>query len=595
MSHAPNITPAALRITARAAAPTTLRAAPRPAARHLVEALVAEGVETFFGVPGGPVSPIFEAVLATPGARLVASRHESAAAFAAMGHHRATGRVSAVLVTAGPGATNALTGVAAASTEAVPMLVISGDVPWASTGGRHVQDCGPEGLSIEAMFASVTRATVRVARAASAASQGLAALQAALTPYREGPALLVIPMDVAREPTDAAPLPRLSMRAASPAPADAVRETARLLASAARPLVVVGAGARRDAGRVRALLDALDVPFMTTPRAKGIVSEEHPRSLRNGGLAASWWARRYTSAGVDAALVLGTDLCDIDTGPTPPIAPDGTLVHVDMNPAVFNRSHRAALPVTADLGDFADALRALVVTSGVRNPRGPALAAEARARSPFDAPDFARDEAPQITPARAVADLERAAGPDARFVSDIGEHMLAALHYLTASTPERFTIHLGLGSMTSGIASAVGISLADRRRRVVCICGDGGVQMASMEALVAARERLPIVYAVFNDARYNMVHHGYKQLYGVEASWEMPPVDMVAWAASLGVRGARIDHPGEIDAALLDDLTRDGPCVLDIRIDREARIRGAGRNESLAHMSLPVVREEAAS
>lgn len=567
----------------------------RSAARHLVETLVAEGVDTFFGVPGGPVSPVFEAVLGTPGARVVASRHESAAAFAAMGYHRVSGRVAAALVTAGPGATNALTGVAAASTEAVPMVVIVGDVPWASTGARHVQNCGPEGLDVEAMFAPVTRATVRVAKPASAATQALAALQAARTPYREGPSLLVVPMDVARELTDAVALPRLTPHVAPSACDDAVREAAWLLVTASRPLVVVGAGARPHAARVRALVEALGAPFMTTPRAKGILSEDHPLSLRNGGLAASWWARRYTAAGVDAALVLGTDLCDIDTGPTPPVSPHGALVHVDMNPAVFNRSVPTTLAITADLGAFADALTTLLVTEGLSNPRGPALAAEVRAGSPFDAPGFAGDASPQITPARAVADLERAAGPDARFVSDIGEHMLAALHYLTATTPDRFTIHLGLGSMTSGIASAVGMSLADRSRRVVCICGDGGVQMASMEALVAARERLPIVYAVFNDARYNMVHHGYKQLYGVDASWEMPVVDLVTWAASFGVRGARIDHPGQLDAALLDDLTRDGPCVLDLRIDRESRIRGAGRNESLAHMSLPTSREGAAS
>ena len=246
----------------------------------------------------------------------------------------------------------------------------------------------------------------------------------------------------------------------------------------------------------------------------------------------------------------------------------------------------AQLPILADIGSFLGQLYDVVTMDGVRNPRGAALAKEARSGSPFDAADFAEDASNVIAPHRAIADLERAAGPAARFVSDIGEHMLFALHYLTAKGPDAFTIHLGLGSMASGIASAIGLALGDRERPVVCVCGDGGMQMAGMELLVAARERLPIVYAVFNDARYNMVYHGYKQLYGDEAAWDTEWVDFVMWARSFGVAGARIDRPGQITPELIAKLTARGPAVLDIRIDREKRIRGAGRNEALAHMSL---------
>src|SRR5580658_4992766 len=174
--------------------------APRPApeeetqaARHVIAALVEAGVDTFFGIPGGPVCAVFDAILQTPGARLVESRHETAAAFEAVGFYRATGRVAAVVATAGPGATNLVTGVASAHCERVPMVVICGDVAWASGGGRLVQSCGPEGLDLEHMFASITRATIRVAHARSAATQALAALDAATDPCKQGPALLVVP------------------------------------------------------------------------------------------------------------------------------------------------------------------------------------------------------------------------------------------------------------------------------------------------------------------------------------------------------------------------------------------------------------------
>jgi acetolactate synthase-1/2/3 large subunit len=191
-----------------------------------------------------------------------------------------------------------------------------------------------------------------------------------------------------------------------------------------------------------------------------------------------------------------------------------------------------------------------------------------------------------VTPSRAIADIERAAGYRACFVSDIGEHMLFALHYLTAGGPDVFDIHLALGSMGSGISGAIGLALGDRSRPVVCICGDGGMQMVGMEALVAIRERLPVVFAVFNDARYNMVFHGYRQLFGREAPWESPWIDFVGWAESIGMPGVRIHRPGEINTRLFSRFAaRGGPALLDIRIDRNAHFRGAGRNEALLQMS----------
>src|SRR6185295_4740370 len=182
-----------LRPTAQAEADSSL--APSSAARRLVSALVARGVDTFFGIPGGPVCPIFEAIRCTPGARLIESRHESHAAFAAALYQRASGRVPAVVVTAGPGVTNAVTGIASASLERTPMLVIAGDVAWATTGGCMAQDSGPDGIAIESMLAPITRVQIRAAAARSVVSQALAALEAACDPWCPGPALFVLALD----------------------------------------------------------------------------------------------------------------------------------------------------------------------------------------------------------------------------------------------------------------------------------------------------------------------------------------------------------------------------------------------------------------
>jgi acetolactate synthase-1/2/3 large subunit len=562
-----------------------------PAAQHVVAALVDAGVDTFFGVPGGPVSPVFEAILGTPGARLVESRHESAAAFEAAGFHRATGRVAAVVASAGPGATNAVTGVASAHFEGVPMVVICGDVAWASGGQRLLQSGGPEGLDLEHMFASVTRAAIRVGQARSAATQALAALDRATDPADPGPALLVVPMD--RGAASAAATRTEWRRAAraerhAPPRAALVEEVCGILTSAQHPLIVVGAGCRPYAAALRRLLDAFDIPFVTTPRAKGLVAETHPRSLRHGGLAASYWARAYTDVGVDAALVLGSDLDDCSVGPTPYVAPGGKLIHVDRDARVFHRNLPAHIGVVADVGAFIQAMLDAVSHQGFHHGGATSLVRGVRdSRSPFERPDYATDDAPLLRPHRAIADLERAAGPEARFVTDIGEHMLFALHYLTARGPDAFSIQLGFGSMGSGICSAIGLALGDPSRRVVCVCGDGGMQMAGMETLVALRERLPVIFAIFNDARYNMVFHGHRFVFGREARWDSPVVDFAAWARSMGIAATRINHPGELTAKRLDALSAGGgPVILDLRIDRDVRLSGAGRNEALQHMSV---------
>jgi acetolactate synthase-1/2/3 large subunit len=569
-----------------AEAPTT-NLAPTSAARRLVEVLVARGVDTFFGVPGGPIAPIFEAIRVTPGARLVESRHETHAAFAATLFHRATGRVPAVVVTAGPGVTNAVTGIASASLERAPMLVIAGDVAWATTGGRMAQDSGPEGIAAESILAPVTRAQVRAAHARSVVSQALAALEIATDPAAPGPALFVVPLDMAMGSCEGVDLPpRIARWSALPHP-ESVRKTAAALHGAQRPLIVLGAGCRGHEEEVRALVDACHVPFVTTPRAKGVVSEKHPRSLRNGGMAASIWARRYTASPVDVCVVLGTDLDDTSMGPTRYVGPDGFLVHVDLDARVFGRNVPTAIGVNADLALFASALREELARTGTSVAAARFALRDARAASPFDTPNPGLDASYPVRPHRLIADLEAAMPPRTRFVADIGEHMLFALHYLTATGPDAFHVQLNLGSMGSGIAGAIGLGVADPSRPVACIVGDGCMQMSGMEALVAVRERLPILFLVFNDGRYNMVHHGMRQIFGDAAPYDAPPVDFAIWASSMGMPSAVVTEPGELTSGLVESLqVLGGPALIDARIDASHRIRGGGRVEALQHMSM---------
>ncbi|WXB12798.1 thiamine pyrophosphate-binding protein [Pendulispora albinea] len=558
----------------------------------MVDLLCGLGVDTFFGIPGGSIIAVFDAIVKNPKATLIEPRHETHAAFEAMGAFRASGRAAAVLVTSGPGATNVVTGVAAAHFERVPMLVMAGDTAWERTGRRLLQSLGPEGVDIEEMLRGLTRTTVRLGPT-SALAQVRAAVRAARNPRNPGPVLIVAPIDCLDGAARAERPRTLPLRVAEGAIDPArLAHAAQMLARAERPLVVVGAACRPAADPVRRLVDAIGAPFMTTPQAKGIVPEDHPLSLRNGGMSSSLWARRYSDTKPDVALVLGTDLDDVSTAGTPPVGPGGRVIHVDTDPRAIGRNFPTALALVHDVGAVAEELARIPAFEATAQ-RGAELAARARLRSPFDVPDFDADDSLPIAPHRVIADLERALPPQATIVTDIGEHMLFALHYLTARSPERFVIHLGLGSMASGIASAVGLALADRSRPVACICGDGGMHMAGMEILLAIKHRLPIVYAVFNDARYNMVHHGHRMTYTrtdiaacASRPWETPPIDFVKWAEATGARGVRIERPGEITRGLLEGAMADRvPLVLDIRQARDTRISGDGRIQTLIAMA----------
>ncbi|MCK9567565.1 thiamine pyrophosphate-binding protein [Candidatus Pacearchaeota archaeon] len=548
----------------------------------IVHTLISSNINHFFGVPGGPISPIFDAILGNTTATLIESRQETGAAFAAGGYNRISGHVPCVMVTAGPGATNVVTGVTAAYLEHTPMIVLAGDVSW-TKGGRMLQDSGPQGIDMEGMFRGVTKATIRIRQAKSAAAHVMAAIQIATNPNNPGPVLIVIAIEVASE---LEVTPETQMMACyldyriSQATVEMIRDK---IINAERPLLVLGAGCRPFAQSLETLLSIFKVPFVTTPRGKGVVSESHSCSLRHGGLAASMWAREYCQRGVDFALVLGTDLDDCSIGPTKYIREGGELVHVDLDSTVFNRNLPTTLGLVTNVGSL---LNQLIVATFDMAINLKDEVREIKSHSAFDVWDFETQPSVIITPYRAIFDLQTAC-PDARFVTDIGEHMLFALHYLTATNPQQFTIHLGLGSMGSGICSAIGMAIADRGTGVICICGDGGMQMNGMEVITAKMQRLPILFAIFNDSRYNMVYHGYKQVYGKETPVETPLIDFRSWGLSMGIASERINHSGEITPNLIGALMHDGPAILDIRIDRNFHIAGGGRNEALQLMSQP--------
>jgi acetolactate synthase-1/2/3 large subunit len=553
------------------------------AAKHLVDDLLTKGIDTYFGIPGGPISPLFDAVLRTKKAQLIESKHETAAVFEAIGYYKSTGKVPVVLLGGGPGMTNALTGIASAKALRIPLIVITGDVAWEKSKQILLQQGGPDGIDIEKTFAPHTYKVLRLHDPLLAPQQVMQAIE---NNPGTAPLLVVFPFHISKTQIDKPfSLIESSNKKKVAVDSNTLSSIATKIANAKHPLLVIGYGARNSVRELTDLINTLNIPFVSTPQAKGIIPDTHPLSLRHSGLAASQWIRAYLETTPDVLLVLGTDLDDCAVG-TVEFANDKTeVIHVDLNPKVFNRKYINIISVIADIKMFSAQLSSVFFIKKLKSTYNPKEFQYSRSLVKYDVLDPYWDDSLPIAPHRALLDIQSAVKPGYRYVTDIGEHMLFCLHYLTIHKGDDFSIDLGLGSMGSGICSAIGMTLGDRKP-TFCIVGDGGMQMHGMEILTAIKHKLPIIFVVFNDARYNMVYHGFKFLFEREENLgETDYIDFTKFAQAIGARGMLIDYPGQIDSELVKDLfLTDGPVILDVRINKDIRIKGAGRNEALKHM-----------
>jgi acetolactate synthase-1/2/3 large subunit len=560
-------------------------AQPRPetttAAHALLDVLIARGVEVVFGIPGGAIGAVYDACADRRDLRVITNRHETAAVFAAMAYARVTGRPAAVLVTSGPGFTNAITGIAAAYCEELPVIVIAGEVPTRNAGRFALQDGSTSGLDVIAMARPVTRAAVRIERADGLEGVVHRAVDEA-TGERPGPVLLSLPLDVSR-------VARRRQRIASPerlprivAPdAAACAEAAALLAQAKRPLLLLGSGARAHEANLLAveLCERTGAMAAVTAHAKGAFPERHPAYLGVLGFGGHPAVRGYLGQ-ADVVCVLGSRLGDISTNGWSNDLAGTTLVHVDRDPSSVGRNYETAIGIVGDvvptLRRFVENLPADVAR---KPPRGRAL--------DLDLDPARRDDASPLKPQWVVATLERELPSDTVYTVDIGEHAAFAIHHLRVDRSDRFHMFAGLGSMGSGFCGALGVKVARPRATVVSIVGDGGFAMHAGELLTCVESNIPVVFVVMNDGRYGMVDAGNKHIYG-RACPGLPSTtaDIAAMASACGAVGVTIKRASDLSPGKLASLLALGkPVVLDVRIDRDEKLSLATRVASLAHFS----------
>ena len=549
-----------------------------PRVAELMARTLAElGVRTYFGVPGGAICSYYDALLDLPGVRSINTRHETGAAFMGMGHWRAGGGMAGLLMTSGPGITNALTGLAAAQADGIPLIAIGGEVPRANFGRGALQEGSRYELDVLSMVRSVTKFAAEVSSPRAAVGLVRHAVATACS-GRQGPVFLSLPLDSANERVAAPSLSRLdpSTRVGLPSELDGalIGRLAGLLQEAERGLILVGSGARSPSAirAVAALAQVLQLPVATSPKAKGLFPESSPLALGIYGLAGHASATDYVRSGVDVLLAVGCGLGENATNSwSPELRASRAFVQVDVDSSRLGRNH----PIDIGIVGAADAVMEALLT-------------QVKPRSPRPSPGGVRSIALETTvsqigtlhPAVAVPALQAHFPAGTLFTCDIGEHAMFALHCLRVDRPDAFQFASGLGSMGSGIGAAIGAKVAQPDRTVVALCGDYGFQMCGMELATCVQEGLGVVFAVFNDARMRMVESGLSRIFGRTGKMDGPRTDFVALARAVGADGAHVDSV-EALRALPRDLGKRGPFVLDLRIDPGASFPAHGR---VAHL-----------
>jgi acetolactate synthase-1/2/3 large subunit len=535
----------------------------------LVQALVAEGVDTLFGYPGGTIMPFYDAL---HGAALkhVLVRHEQGAAFAANGYARASGRVGVCVATSGPGASNLVTGIADAMLDSVPMVVITGQVPTTLMGTDAFQELDVFGMTLPMVKHSFIARRVEdlpmmVAEAFRLARSG-----------RPGPVLIDLPKDV--QTADA------SMLAAhvssgienAEAPNDAsLHEALALISQAQRPVIYGGGGiALGDAVQdFRTFVDATQIPTVLTLKGLGALATAHPLNLGMLGMHGSRAANLAVQE-CDVLIVVGARFDDRATGKLAGFAPDARIVHMDLDACEIGKLRAADAGVRGDIRTTLTKLT-LPCAAHLHGRNGAARRAWRSQCQQRAQQHAARYDAPADT-VYAPALLKRLSelAPDAVVACDVGQHQMWVAQHWLMDDPRKHLSSGGLGAMGFGLPAAMGAQEASLDATVICVSGDGSIMMNIQELATLKRYRLPVKIVLLDNQALGMVRQ-WQELFFEKRYSEIDlsdNPDFVAVAQAFGIEALHIERADQVEDALQALLDARGPALLHVAIDTAANV-----------------------
>ncbi len=538
-------------------------------AQVLCRLLEEQGVEVIFGYPGGAIMPFYHALPEHPRLRHVLVRHEQAAAHAADGFARASGRPGVCVATSGPGATNLVTGLATAHMDSSPVVAITGQVPRAMIGRDAFQETDVIGITLP-----ITKHSVLVEDIAVLAARVREAFAIA-TEGRPGPVLIDIPKDVQNQkiewnPEGPSASPRSGRSGESPPGGAAdleasLRQAAELIAGAERPLLLVGRGVILSGAyaEVRALAEKTGMPVVTTLLGISAFPDGHPLHLGMPGMHGEVHVNRAIQH-ADLLVGVGLRFDDRVTGNTAGFAPRARIVHVDLDPAEIGKNIAVAVGLVGDARAILARLVALVA------PRHcDAWRAEIQGFVRTRQETYRGGMAPEAI----LAAIHEVTGGRCTIVSDVGQHQMWVAKLYPYTHPNSHITSGGLGTMGFAVPAAIGVHFARPAQPVWAISGDGGFQMNMQEIATMVQERIPVKMAIFNNGYLGMVRQWQQFFHG--RRYSATPIwspDYVKLAEAYGIAGYRVEHARQIEEAVARAMREPGPALVEFLIEQEANV-----------------------
>lgn len=534
-------------------------------AEVIIKALEQEGVEVIFGYPGGTVIPLYDK-LYDSSIKHVLVRHEQAAAHAADGYARATGRTGVVVATSGPGATNLVTGIANAWMDSIPMVVFTGQVALAAIGRDSFQEADITGITLP-----IVKHSYLVRDVNKLASTIKAAFHLAGT-GRRGPVLIDLPKDIQTAEVEFDYPEQVSFRGyrlpGEPSAAQ-IYQAVKTIGLSRRPVIYAGGGviASRAAEELREFAEKTQIPVTTTLMGKGAIPEDHPLSLGMVGMHGTYYAN-YAVSHSDLLIAVGARFDDRVTGRLDTFATQAKVIHIDIDAAELGKNVR---PHHILNGDAKLVLQELL--SRVEIPQTKEWLDQIAVWKKEHPLSYCQD-GDKIKPQYVIEQLRKLAGENAVVTTEVGQNQMWAAQYYKVSKPGTFISSGGLGTMGFGLPAAVGAQIGRPDDLVISISGDGSFQMNLQELATIVQQQLPIKIIILNNGYLGMVRQWQELFHNKRYSQtELIPVpDFVKLAEAYGIAGYRVQSHEEVGPVLEQALNHPGAVIVDIVIDREENV-----------------------
>ncbi|CJC04250.1 acetolactate synthase large subunit [Streptococcus pneumoniae] len=538
---------------------------PKTGSDLVLETLRDLGVDTIFGYPGGAVLPFYDAIYNFKGIRHILGRHEQGCLHEAEGYAKSTGKLGVVVVTSGPGATNAITGIADAMSDSVPLLVFTGQVARAGIGKDAFQEADIVGITMP-----ITKYNYQVRETADIPRIITEAVHIATT-GRPGPVVIDLPKDISALETDFIYSPEVNLPSYQPTlePNDMqIKKILKQLSKAKKPVLLAGGGISyaEAATELNEFAERYQIPVVTSLLGQGTIATSHPLFLGMGGMHGSF-AANIAMTEADFMISIGSRFDDRLTGNPKTFAKNAKVAHIDIDPAEIGKIISADIPV---VGDAKKALQMLLAEPTVHNNTEKWIEKVTKDKNRVRSYD---KKERVVQPQAVIERIGELTNGDAIVVTDVGQHQMWTAQYYPYQNERQLVTSGGLGTMGFGIPAAIGAKIANPDKEVVLFVGDGGFQMTNQELAILNIYKVPIKVVMLNNHSLGMVRQWQESFYEgrtSESVFDTLP-DFQLMAQAYGIKNYKFDNP-ETLAQDLEVITEDVPMLIEVDISRKEQV-----------------------